>query len=418
MPARHPHEAGLQLAGDPPSFAAYATRPESEWHLAQDAWLAQFSEGKRALPIPGKAGSAESKERANAWKAAIKQHGKAKRMSLAIAGDDAANAALNGEAGYAQQHAQSKKSVAQPEHALHPRPPGPAPVGYTWDPAAGKWLDSNGAERPDATRNKRRVEQRNASEEQTRTHKQKWQLYESHGRHRQRHNPWTLGDASRSGAQIEDDARRWNAHLEAVAAGRPGEFTPVAAAATMRKQPEGEPQPPPVAMLQPPFPAPQRPADLSTIALHYRVGDRIEWYNPHHPDCLQSEPVFGWESGTVLCTYNVCPMARADDAPNPYHTPGVANYTSQAEREFHFGCQRCTVQRPYAVRLDYWEGKGYRGYLGVQSASAVSVRDSRDVSVKREEASTSHLQFESFPNSKASQCARSARGAVQAPPNL
>ena len=35
--------------------------------------------------------------------------------------------------------------------------------------------DSNGIERADATRNKRREAQRNASEDQTRRHKQKWQ---------------------------------------------------------------------------------------------------------------------------------------------------------------------------------------------------------------------------------------------------
>ena len=52
MPARRPHEAGLQLAGDPPSFEAYAQKPESEWHFAQDEWLAQFFEGKRTLPVP------------------------------------------------------------------------------------------------------------------------------------------------------------------------------------------------------------------------------------------------------------------------------------------------------------------------------------------------------------------------------
>ena len=139
MPARRPHEAGLQLAGEPPSFQEYAKAPEGEWHLAQDAWLAQLSEGKRTLPAPGKAGSAESKVRAKAWKAAIKAHSKAKRMSLAVAGDADANASLNGDASYALQHAQSKKRcVSDDGSAWHPRPRGSAPQGYTWDHARGK----------------------------------------------------------------------------------------------------------------------------------------------------------------------------------------------------------------------------------------------------------------------------------------
>jgi hypothetical protein len=223
--------------------------------------------------------------------------------------------------------------------------------------------------------NKRRVEQRDASEEQTRRHKQKWQLYESHGRHYDRTNPWTLGDAGPSGAQIEDDARRWKAHLQAVAAGRPGEFTP-AVASIAQSEAEAAPAPePPVAVLRPPFPVPQRPDDLAQIALLHEVGDRVEWYNNCHPnDCL-SEPVFGWQPGTVVCTYNVCPMALADGVQNPYHTPGVANYTCDAERQFHFGCTRCTLQKPYAVRLDREEGAGYRGYIGaVQPAQALRVR--------------------------------------------
>ena len=113
------------------------------------------------LPSPGIAGSAESKARAKAWKAAIKAHGKAKRISLAIAGDADANAALDGEASYALQHAQSKKRAASDD--WHPRPRGSAPEGYSWDHARGKWIDKDGDPRSTTTRNERRVEQRDAS---------------------------------------------------------------------------------------------------------------------------------------------------------------------------------------------------------------------------------------------------------------
>ena len=373
MPARRPHEAGLQLAGDPPSFEAYAQKPESEWHFAQDEWLAQFFEGKRTLPVPGKTGSAESKERAKAWRSAIKAHGKAKRMSLAASGDADANAVLNGEASYALHRAQAKKRAAS-EAGLHARPRGSAPDGYEWDEARGKWIDEDGDARPEATRNERRVEQRNASEEQTRKHKQKWELYGSHGRYRHRNNPPVLGIASPSGSQHED-TRRWKAHLEAVAAGRSGEFTPAAASSAQAVEDQETEAQPPQIMLRPPFPDPQRPAALPQIALRHCVSDRVEWYNNHHPDDCTSEPVFGWQPGTVVCTYNVCPMALADGAPKPYRTPGVADYTSEAECQFHFGCKRCTVQKPYAVRLDFEEGEGYRGYVNsVQPSHASRVR--------------------------------------------
>ena len=88
-------------------------KPECDWHAAQDAWLADFFEGKRSLPLPGKSGSTESKERASAWKAAIKAHGKARRMSLAIAGNADANAALNCEAtGMSTLFSQRKRRVS------------------------------------------------------------------------------------------------------------------------------------------------------------------------------------------------------------------------------------------------------------------------------------------------------------------
>ena len=152
-------------------------------------------------------------------------------------------------------------------------------------------------------------------------------------------------------------------------------FTATGAAATAGTATE---TPPPVVVLRPPFADPQRPADLPQITLQHQVGDRVEWYNSNHPNDISSEPVFGWQPGTIVCTYNVCPMALADGAPNPYHTPGVANYTSEVERQCHFDCQRCTVQKPYAVRLDFDEGKGYRGYVNsVQPTQASRVRRSR-----------------------------------------
>ena len=79
----------------PPSFADFAAKPTSVWHDAQDAWLAEFSEGESTLPPAGKQGSIESKARAAAWKAAIKRHARVVRMSLAKAGDAAANATLD-----------------------------------------------------------------------------------------------------------------------------------------------------------------------------------------------------------------------------------------------------------------------------------------------------------------------------------
>ena len=127
------------------------------------------------MPLPGKPGSAERQARAKAWRSAIKQHAKAQHISLAIAGDDDANAKLNGEASFALQRAQSEKRAVDG----HTRPRGSAPDGYAWDDAAGQWLDGNGVPRPDATRNQRRVQQRNASEVQTLRHKHKWEHYES-----------------------------------------------------------------------------------------------------------------------------------------------------------------------------------------------------------------------------------------------
>ena len=140
MPRRSPHEAGLQLAGDPPSFDA--KKAETDWHLEQDAWLAHFSEGKRTLPPPGQAGSAESKARSKAWRAELKAHAKAKRMSLAMACDADANASLDLEASRALHAVQSKKRAASEDGLpFHSRPPGPAPAGYEWDTVRGKWFD-------------------------------------------------------------------------------------------------------------------------------------------------------------------------------------------------------------------------------------------------------------------------------------
>lgn len=218
MPARRPHETGLRLAGEPPSFKAYAARPESEWRDAQDAWVAQFSEGKSSLPPPRPDGLGSGKARASAWEAVKKQHARAKRMSLAAAGDAAANAALDGEAGYALERSQTKKRVAtedgQPWHA---RPRGPAPAQHSsWDLLRGCWVNAQGDERPEATRNKRRVQQRNDSEEQSRRHQQKWQLYESGGRHYNRTHPQAAAAARAFNEQIDARARKWQEHLAAL----------------------------------------------------------------------------------------------------------------------------------------------------------------------------------------------------------
>lgn len=61
------------------------------------------------------------------------------------------------------------------------RKPGPAPAGYTWDGERG-WVDADNKVRPVATRNERRVQQRNTSAEQARRHKEKHWLYNSGGR--------------------------------------------------------------------------------------------------------------------------------------------------------------------------------------------------------------------------------------------
>ena len=210
MPPCRPHEQGLQLAGDPPTFEAYAGRPESEWHLAQDAWLAQFSVGKRTLPPPGRPGSAESKLRSKEWNNVLKQHGKAKRASLAAADDESANAALDIEADNALQRSQEKKrSFAGADAKWHPRPPGPAPdLHPIWDHTSGCWKDKSGEQRPDATRNERRVQQRNDSEDQTERHKQKWELYESCGRHYYRHHPEEAEAAAAFNRRIKEDERK------------------------------------------------------------------------------------------------------------------------------------------------------------------------------------------------------------------
>lgn len=376
MPVRHPHEVGLRLAGDPPAYETYASKPESVWHLAQDAWFAQFSEAKRMLPPPGIAGSAESKARAKAWRSAIKQHAKAKRMSLALAGDVDANASLDGEAGYAFEHAR-KRAAPEDGAAMHPRPRGSAPSEHPiWDSECGVWVNANGERRPEATRNQRRVQQRNASEEQMRKHKMKWQLYDSGGRHYNRTHPEAAAIASAHARKIEEDDRRWKAHLQAVNAGRPGEFSPSSATSVIKDCSHATAPPPVPAHLRPPFSPPERPTDLPQIALQHRVGDRVEWFNNYHRDGASSNPVFGWQPGTVVCTYNVCVLARAADHPNPYRTPG-ADYTAEVCRQFHFdGCRSCTLESPYAVRLDRSDGPAeFRGYFGaVQSAPALCVR--------------------------------------------
>lgn len=187
MPARRPHEAGLQAAGDPPTFESYSAKPESEWHAAQDAWLAAFSEGKSTLPLPGESGSTASKARAQAWRSAIKRHGRAKRMSLAEAGDTDAAAILDADSDRKLFCMQQKKPKHCDDGSLwHARPRGSAPNGYSWDHRRGKWLDDDGDQRPTATRNQRRVEQRDASAIQTARHKHKWALYDSMERRRKR----------------------------------------------------------------------------------------------------------------------------------------------------------------------------------------------------------------------------------------
>jgi hypothetical protein len=187
MPARCPHEAGLQASGEPPSHEAYKAKPESDWHSAQDAWLAKFSGGKSTLPSPGEPGSAESKARAQAWRAAINRHGRAKRMAAAVAGDAEANYVLNGLAGVAHTRHAIKHGWLNNNAAWHPRPRGPAPHGFEWNHDQGIWIGTDGTTpRPDATRSQRRVQQRKASEVQTLRHKRKWQLYSSSERQRRR----------------------------------------------------------------------------------------------------------------------------------------------------------------------------------------------------------------------------------------
>ena len=110
------------------------------------------------------------------------------------------------------------------------KPRGRAPQGFKWDGSAGRWVDEFGIARVEppagTSRNKRRVHQRNQSEDQRARHKQKWQLYESGGRHYQRTHPDYAAALQASREKIEEDARRWKAHLAAVASGQPGEFTP------------------------------------------------------------------------------------------------------------------------------------------------------------------------------------------------
>jgi hypothetical protein len=175
------HCAQPQHAGnsEPPSFKAFASRPLSEWHNAQDAWLAQVSDGKTTLPPAAESGSIESKTRAAAWRAAIKRHARAVLMSLAEAGNAAANAALDAEVSRSQQRRSAKAASYINGSAWHPRPRGSAPAGYTWDHGIGIWLDGDGRPRPNATHNQRRVQQRQASEVQSLRHKRKWALYDS-----------------------------------------------------------------------------------------------------------------------------------------------------------------------------------------------------------------------------------------------
>ena len=185
MPIVRPHEAGLQAARDPPLFEDYTGRPVSEWHDAQDNWIATFSEGKSSLPPPAENGSAESKSRARAWKNALKRFLRAKCALLADSGDAEFRAILNAES--------DRKLLAIHRERQHedgstwyPRPRGPAPAGYTWCHLRGKWFNVDGEPRPFATRNKRRVDQRDASEVQSLRHKHKWALYDSSERRSKR----------------------------------------------------------------------------------------------------------------------------------------------------------------------------------------------------------------------------------------
>ena len=176
----------MKLAGEPPSFAKFAARPTEEWHDAQNTWMSEFSEGRSTLPSPGMPGSTESKARAAAWKAATKQHGRAKRMAAAIAGEPEANDILNQLAAVASTRHARKHGWCDNVTQWHPRPPGPSPHGFEWEHAQGQWVDTDGNPRSEATRNQRRVQQRQESEQQTLRHKRKWELYESCERRRRR----------------------------------------------------------------------------------------------------------------------------------------------------------------------------------------------------------------------------------------
>lgn len=138
----------MRLAGEPPSFTAYAMRPIVEWHDAQDSWLAKFSESRSTLPIAGEPGSAESKARAAAWRAVTKQYGRAKRMAAAVTGDAEANIVLNQLAGVASTRHAQKHGWLDNDTPWHPRPPGPSPHGFEWHYAQGRWLDDDGQLRP------------------------------------------------------------------------------------------------------------------------------------------------------------------------------------------------------------------------------------------------------------------------------
>ena len=85
------------------------------------------------------------------------------------------------------------------------RPRGPTPHGYTWDNERG-WVDADDVVRPDASRNERRVQQRNKSAEQLERHRRKYELYDSHGRLWARQHP---EEARRHAAwEVEEEERR------------------------------------------------------------------------------------------------------------------------------------------------------------------------------------------------------------------
>ena len=62
------------------------------------------------------------------------------------------------------------KAAASAVAGVVPRPEGRAPKDHTWDEHRGVWVGPDGKDRKEATRNQRRVAQRNASDDQRARH--------------------------------------------------------------------------------------------------------------------------------------------------------------------------------------------------------------------------------------------------------